>query len=499
VRRIHSLPLLIVFAAGSASADGSGEGAYEFGDILGPAAQLSSDAVDVKMNFAYAVDEGDPLVTFNPILMGHGPLDGQFHFLTGAMDYSDLVNLKFSQTVDDRFDPKAKFVRPQSVQDLSDYDRERTITTNLSLGFLKDRLSLSRQVSLSSIDETRFEFDDLTAASGSNLSAVEPGPETGTAVLERVDATLLRFGNSSVSLFGLRNTVNEIYQTLDDEDGRKKREDPLKVSNRLTYKYGIEAGLGPLSASLADFTYQPADEDRTSQPRERGYEAGLSLDLSGLRANAEGGGDQVLGRFAPTSVWVKYNDSMVYAGTDANAPEDSKTDVSVGGNWEWGGVYGSASYWRSQYDSRQIDEADWEGDGINLSAGYSKRNWGVNASFSLGVYENSGARNQSTDSSSDGTIAAWLDVEDLPSLSGSVSLGRYETDDHLYDSDSVSDYLNLGISMDFAKYLPWTAGNASRSLKLSYELDHTIDRTDSSEVLELLTDHIVFLRYSTRI
>jgi len=37
------------------------------------------------------------------------------------------------------------------------------------------------------------------------------------------------------------------------------------------------------------------------------------------------------------------------------------------GTWGWGNVYGSASYWRSIYDSRQTgtEEADWTGDGMD--------------------------------------------------------------------------------------------------------------------------------------
>ena len=455
------------------------------------------DKVGAKVDFSFANENGASLLYADRDLWDEDRFARQISSMTGSAGYSDLAYLSVVNSIEDRIERGAEALGFHIGEDFDDRERGQFITSEIMMGLFDDRVRLTRRMNMS-----RFFTSTSGTAAQNEYEYAYAGDygEAGHAVLERIDVALWRSENFSLSVYGLRNTVDDAYQTFENryED---KEADLLEAANRKTFKYGTTLDLGLVGLAFSNFSFDEVEPDDSDPQlsREYGYEAGLSLDLKPVHQRLVHGFGGALSTVLPTSLWVSYGESQVQF--EAATTDDRKRDLSYGGTWAWGRGYGSASYWHSVYDGRQSgsEDADWVGNGLDFSAGLNRQKWGIDASLSLEWSRDGNESSATTEQSYDAKIGTWLDFEDAPGFKAWLSLGRYATDDPGHDSSDLSDYLKLGMVLDFDKYLPQWQNDADRGLKLIYGLDYSFNAAESASASEResLTDHTVFLRYTT--
>jgi hypothetical protein len=470
--------------------------------------QPSGDLGEVDYNFSLNLENDGPAHPSRPDFAWRDQGQEQhFASVKGAIRYSDWASMKFDNTlVEERRWADKTLAGFDAEGDPWGWGQSRNVSSSVSLGFLDDRLRLTRRQSLSRHDASQAYIQRFaeSGSAGDGWLSSNLG-KNGFAVLERFDADILRSGDFSFSVFGLRNSVNKYYEPYSDNKNKSKRKDDLDVANRRTSKYGVETGFGPFEISLAEYELrllEPAGPDSPG-PVESGYEAGLSVDVSDLRGRIGDDLDGGVSALVPASLWVKYAQGDVESHPADAAPRDGKFDLSFGGAWYWQGVYADLSYWHSVYDTRRpgAEAADWVGDGLDLGAGYSSGYWGFDTSVSLGQYQNLDPWSESEADAYDASLSAWMDFHDITSIKSTISLGSYEDEYRAYDGLTTSDYLEFGFDMDLGRYLSRQMEMTGANINLGYRLRRNVSKEVWSGAEEEDTaDHeTVFVSFDSKI
>lgn len=399
---------------------------------------------------------------------------------------SDGIQFKFEGETVELWNFEAEKVAGFRIGESDQWKRVRISDVNVTLGLMDDRLRLTTRHSSSRYMDSEWRDEEF-----------------GQGLVQRIDADLWKSEDFRLGLFGSYAGVGPRYHHVDEmgdeKKSKKKKNDPFLNPGRQTAKFGGTIGFGPADltlTSLSESAFGDEDDDR----RESGYEAKLSLNLDRLRNRASdlfGEGVRVM---TPGSLWMSYGSRDIDLGDGDNSPADRATDYTIGASWNWGGPYGSVSYWRSYYDNRQLgsEGADWQGDGLDLSLGYYGSNWSFDGGFSMNRSNNLDIWSESHDAGYSGWLSFSLRPEDLPDLTTSLGSDVYRADYIAYDGISVTYNWKLGTELDFSKYLTGGGDGYDPSLKVVFQMDqdNAFDEWGGVTTTDLDTDFFIGFRFA---
>lgn len=314
------------------------------------------------------------------------------------------------------------------------------------------------------------------------------GTVSGAAMLHRLEADIWTSPGPALSLFSEHYRVDRNFESLREAD-----DDPFERSGRETVRAGASLGFGPFETIIArefDRALGGAEEAR--------YEATVGLDLVALRSRSGGGARAALWLFAPDSAWFSIGRGVIQ-GTAAPGRRDDRTrDMSLGVAWSRNAAYLSAEYWQSAYDGDRSGAAAyrWAGSGGYAGIGFNGQAWSVYTD--VGFYD-SGERvggSRSDELGHYGNLTLSFRPHNFPDVSAGLFLGRYRSGyvspNASSNASSIIEVRELGLALDFSKYLPLLG--ASRSLRLFFDLERTnigdengMDRKGGRSIAALLS------------
>jgi hypothetical protein len=377
----------------------------------------------------------------------------------------------------------------------SGWEQNRLSDVTFGLGLLNDRLRLtSRRASSSYSLFGNYSKRPMTKGKRRDEEEgkerlLDKGTVEGTAVSHQLDAEIWRSAGLSVSTFGLYSQVDPHFESVESSD-----KDPFGSSNRETLVVGTSLGFGPVQLTLSRKHWHKLD--RATAPEESAYEAKFGVDLPKLTSRIGGRMGEILGTVAPKSAWVSAGRGEVESTSGPASSNDQTGDISFGLAWSWPSSYANLDFWQSRYDYRQPGSADydWAGRGIYAGFGLSGESWNFDANFGLYRSEDQEVTIRSIDSGYDGSMSFAYHLENLPDLTASLYLGRYETDYVAYHGASLTDAWELVTAADFSKYLSSWFRDGERSLKLMYQFEGLTTR-DSFDGATVQTDHTIALLF----
>ncbi len=396
-----------------------------------------------------------------------------------------------------------------SLREISGWDENSVKDVGFDLGFLGERIRYSTKYSRSS-------SRSLSEFSGGDAEA-----DSGSGQWHRIDADLLKTKGVTLSAYGLYNAVDPSYreasgwndldqtsfenlQEIENEDLEEGLDSLFSTAGK-TKGFGttIDFGFGELGFSQSDDSYDQGGRRRTREitgsleydfaslslsqeevasfsngekgSRETTYSGEIGLELGDLFSSD--GETFELGRFLPTSIRLNaargfYEDLDV----DSNDP-DLETTMGLSFYWDWGTAETDLSFSRTVYDSRNVDywTSDTKDYSVDVGQMFFGDNWDLYGYLSF--YQ---SESESEDSSyADRSLSGMLDFsyfdEDFPDLTLSLGYDRNRSlsSDYGFDFDSRYQSWIVGLSLDFAKFMPIFVPEDKPRLKLTYYREAT--------------------------
>ena len=419
--------------------------------------------LDAAERHSWSIDvDGDAASMDQPVSRPPGGNLEQSFAFTGKGTFADGFNVAVKGESVEIADVGAEEIGGFWLDRSDKWKKGTNSDLQVSLGVLEDRLRFTTRHGFS-----RYEDHDMA------------GEDAGNAIMQRVEADLLKTDDFRVGFFGSYARTDDEYTSLedmlDDKDVKRRLKERDKQgefadAGRERTKFGGTLGYGPVDLTLASVT-ESVFAGKNEGDLETGYEARLLLDVKELRGSL-GGSNDGFWVVAPRWLWAGYEIRDVdVAGSSV---EDKTNYASIGAAWNWKGAYLNVDYWRFFLDNRQpgAEDSDWLGDGLDVSVGYYEPKWGVYAGYSR-TRANSYGSWSATEIGHNGWLSFSLKPEDLPDFKATASAYLYGAD---YPA-SASDYQDwtLSAELDFSKYLV-ESPFYDTSLKMVVQLDR--DRFD---------------------
>jgi len=438
--------------------------------------------------------------------------------VSGEIEYEDQLNVQLRGDFVDLLELGNGEDEEKDFAFIQAYDlwRENAVgDTEIILSSFNDRLSFTWRRAWSNYEESEAYQNDLNGSQELH----------GGASLYGADAVLWDGSDGNLSVFAQQSEVDGFFESdggsEDDESGRSEddgsggfggNEDPFsnsKNSNRKTVRVGATALFGPMQVMLHQNDarmIEKADDDEATAPNQE-LRQGVSvwINLDDLRSRAGDAFQGSVWSWAPDSVWVDVSRTQVET-SEPSDPPDAGRDISVGASWSWNSAYyADASFWRSVYDSRGawVDDYDYTGHGADVSFGFYNSAWSVDTSFGLNRSENLETAARAVDSGLEGSLSVTLMPEVLPDLSGGLYVGRYGYEYRAFDAsnrityDEVigSDIWELGLDLDFSKYLADWKMPGQPKLKMTFKCGNTFFMPDES----MVTDYVAAVLFQIKL
>src|SRR5262245_2321829 len=134
------------------------------------------------------------------------------------------------------------------------------------------------------------------------------GPASGAAALTRTEADVLKFGDTSVTLFQQFSQVSSLFEDVrfSDKALRKQtREDVFSTPDRQTNTYGVSLAQGSSGVMFSQSSLSDLSGTASSFYREQRFNSKAWL---GLRDLANSFSNVPVSNFVPNSLWVGYSE-----------------------------------------------------------------------------------------------------------------------------------------------------------------------------------------------
>jgi len=310
------------------------------------------------------------------------------------------------------------------------------------------------------------------------------GPASGAAALTRTEADVLKFGDTSVTLFQQFAMVNSLFEDVkfSDKAFRKQtKEDVFSTPDRQTNTYGVSLAQGSSGVMFSQSSLSDLSGTASSFYREQRFNSKAWLGLRDLTTGLSNSADTVIGNVVPTNVWfgysegdVRQNVGAVTGGAIAAMSVAAITDVGIttdatirnldaGLYWQWGGAYATAGVWRSQQTGNLV--APSFSDGADVSLGIQGKTWNASAYMSFSRWNSLDGANFSGTSSLDGGASFSVLLQNWPTVTLSFDMSNYDGVYTAWDGKERGRTTSAGVAFDFSKYLVETRG---QKLKFFY-------------------------------
>jgi len=376
------------------------------------------------------------------------------------------------------------------IRPVTDWREQSFGNAGLDLGLFGDRIAYS-----TGLAHWRSDASSAAAAVSAETDSVAAGGE-GRAEWHHLDAKLLQGGPIDLSAYGHYSLVDPSYQAPATSTG------PPPLTTGETREFGGTIGFGSIAFSPSYSLVSQADSQTSKIAGSLDFgPVGFALSRSVITSHAEGDpddwssrnhlnsgtidldleeyrdlGDGLDGagfwRMLPSSVSLSGSLAQVETAGRRGDPEDLERGLELGFAWYWESAETTVDLGMTDYDSRAAglesdDMRDWS---LDISQGFYGDIWDF--SGYLSIY-----RSESGDDWADLGLGGGLDftyfAEDLPDVSLSVS---YDWSKGFAPDDSyemIDQPWSIGLSLDFAKFLPIFIDKDKPRLTMTYYAEGT--------------------------
>jgi hypothetical protein len=356
-----------------------------------------------------------------------------------------------------------------------DWRQNRAASSKLSLGLLDDRLRLTTTQAFSDFDGTDIEHDQ------------------GTAFSQRAEFDLIRNGSLRLSTFAAHSIIEEEFTSM----GLRGGSSAFGRDDGQTVTFGSTVTAGPFSLTLTREDRDSLGDDEAGTVEEMVNKALINLSLQPLEDLTAGVLGETFWHVMPDSFWFSLAQGSVLPRSEADE-RDRTIEQGFGLSWSGDSAYSEFGFWHFTYDGRQSGarEADWLGYGLSFDTGIHGKMWNLDATLAYNTGRNEEVYSRSVDDSYDGSLFFSYRPERLPDWIIGLSAGHYRTDYIAYGDQALTNYRELSVELDLAKFWPISrSGHHAQGLRAVYWL-RDIANADDLAGNDREREHVVGILFS---